>query len=283
METAGEHILNGVLVPPFVTQEQLDKLKNFQLCPDDIWIVTYPKAGTTWTQQIVKLARNGGQDDGKKISTSVPWLEALQNYPEVDIENLPTPRAFKSHSSYEMMPCGIPNKSPGRYIYVARNPKDVAVSAFFQFKSLTWGDPNILWDDYFENFVAGQVPHGDYFDHILSWWAHRDDDNVLFLKYEDMKRDLLPEVGKIVKFIGFNLDSETVSEITSKTSFEAMKDDPLANYSWSKVRRPGQTPFMRKGEVGDWKNYFSEEQSKRLDAIYEARCKPVGLELDFIL
>ena len=103
------------------------------------------------------------------------------------------------------------------------------------------------------------------------------------MKYEDMKRDLLSEVNKIVKFIGFNLDSETVSDITSKTTFEAMKDDPLANYSWSKFRQQNQTPFIRKGEVGDWKNYFSEEQSKRVDAIYEARCKPVGLELDFVL
>ena len=75
METNSEHILNGVLMPPFVTQEQLDRLKHFQLRADDIWIVTYPKAGTTWTQQIIKLARNGGQDDGKKVTTSVPWLE----------------------------------------------------------------------------------------------------------------------------------------------------------------------------------------------------------------
>ena len=283
MESKGEHIVNGVLVPPIITQEQLDRLKGFPLRSDDIWVVTYPKAGTTWTQNIIRLARNGGKDDGKKVSTSVPWLEGVDNYPEVDLEHLPTPRAFKSHSPYELMPCGLPHESPGRYIYVARNPKDLAVSYFHQYKSFTWGNPNISWDDYFEDFFAGRTIYGNYFDHVLNWWAHRNDKNVLFMKYEDMKRDLWSAVSKITEFAGFNLDKETISEVVSKSSFESMKDDPLVNYSWSKIYHQDRVPFIRKGEVGDWKNYFSEEQSKRLDDVYLTRCKPVGLELDFIL
>ena len=276
-------MVNGVLVPPFITQERLDKLKDFSLRPDDIWVVTYPKAGTTWTQQIVRLAQNGGVDDGQKISTSVPWLEGLNNYPEVNIECLQIPRAFKSHSSYDLMPCGLPNIMPGKYIYVTRNPKDVAVSYFNVYKSLVFVEPNLSWDDFFEDFLAGRVLFGGYFDHVLSWWPHRNDENVLFLKYEDMKKDLLSAVTKIVKFCGFNLDEEVIKEIASKSTFENMKGDPLVNYSWSKLYRQDGTPFMRKGEVGDWKNYFSEEQSKRIDAIYLNRFKPVGLELDFVL
>ena len=283
MESNSKHVVSGVFVPPFVTQERLDKLRNFSLRCDDIWVVTYPKAGTTWTQQIVKLARNGGIDDDQKVSSSVPWLEGLDNYPDVDVELLPTPRAFKSHFSYNLMPCGLPNKTLGKYIYVARNPKDVAVSSFHHYKTLTYEDPNRSWDDHFEDFLAGRLAFGDYFDHVLSWWAHRNDENVLFVKYEDMKKDLLSAVTKIVRFTGFNLDEGIIKEIAFKTTFENMKDDPLANYSWSKLYRQNRTPFMRKGEVGDWKTCFNEEQSKKIDAIYLSRCKPVDLELDFVL
>ena len=74
------HVLNGLQVPLFVSQEMLDELKTFELYPDDIWIATYPKCGTTWTQQIVKLIRNRGEKDDVKISASVPWPEAIKRY-----------------------------------------------------------------------------------------------------------------------------------------------------------------------------------------------------------
>lgn len=28
---------------------------------------------------------------------------------------------------------------------------------------------------------------GSWLEHVLGWWEHRDDSNVLFLKYEDLK------------------------------------------------------------------------------------------------
>ena len=46
------HVLNGLVVPKFVQQEVLDKLRDLSFRDDDVWIVTYPKAGTTWTQYI---------------------------------------------------------------------------------------------------------------------------------------------------------------------------------------------------------------------------------------
>ena len=71
------HIVDGLQVLKFVSQEQVDKLKEFQLYPDDVWVVTYPKCGTTWTQQIVRLIRSKGVSDGVRITEAVPSLEAI--------------------------------------------------------------------------------------------------------------------------------------------------------------------------------------------------------------
>ena len=71
------HILNGLVVPKFIEQKNLDKLNDLRLRDDDVWIVSYPKAGTTWMQYIVYLIHNGGKDDEKKISDAVPWLSLI--------------------------------------------------------------------------------------------------------------------------------------------------------------------------------------------------------------
>ena len=65
-------LVNGIPVSGIVTQEQVDKIHSLVLRPDDVWVVSYPKAGTTWTQNIVRLILNNGIDDGKKLNEAVP-------------------------------------------------------------------------------------------------------------------------------------------------------------------------------------------------------------------
>jgi hypothetical protein len=67
-------IFKGLLVPPYVSEEWMEELSTFELNPDD---VSYPKSGTTWTQQIVKLIQSGGKDDGRKISDAIPFVDMI--------------------------------------------------------------------------------------------------------------------------------------------------------------------------------------------------------------
>ena len=63
-----------------------------------------------------------------------------------------------------------------------------------------------------------------------------------------------------------------------------MKNDDTTNYSWSALQRANSSApaFMRKGEVpGDWKNYFTPEQSAEMDKICRERLNGNGLEFDF--
>jgi hypothetical protein len=40
---------------------------------------------------------------------------------------------------------------------------------------------------FFNIWIKGEVPYGDYFEHVLSFWSHRFDDNLTFLVYEHTK------------------------------------------------------------------------------------------------
>jgi hypothetical protein len=274
------HIVNGLLVSSFVKQERVDKLKDLELYPDDVWVVSYPKCGSTWTQQIVRLIRNNGVQDDVKIATAIPWVEAGPPFNSVNAEDVPRPRAFKSHFPYHLLPCGPPHTTPCKYIHVARNPKDVAVS--FYFHSRITHFPGIEWDDYWKKFVAGDVQFGNYLDHFLSWVPHKGEKNLLFLEYEDMKKDLPRAVSQIASFLGVDLSSDVIDKIADLTSFDKMKNDNTANSTFPPVYKvEGATKFMRKGMVGDWKNLLTAEQSSEMDAIIAEKLNGSGVAFKY--
>ena len=42
------------------------EIYNLELRPDDVWIVTYPKCGTTWTQELLWLIMNNADFESAK-------------------------------------------------------------------------------------------------------------------------------------------------------------------------------------------------------------------------
>ncbi|XP_037662560.1 sulfotransferase 1C4-like [Choloepus didactylus] len=58
-----------------------DEVWNFQAKPDDLVIASYPKAGTTWTQEIVDLIQHDGDVEKSRrdpIMVRQPFLEWIR-------------------------------------------------------------------------------------------------------------------------------------------------------------------------------------------------------------
>ena len=45
LEPFNHTLVDGMMVPLFVTQQRVDELKTWKLRPDDVFVVTYPKSG----------------------------------------------------------------------------------------------------------------------------------------------------------------------------------------------------------------------------------------------
>jgi len=185
-----------------------------ELRPTDIVVTPYGKSGTTWTQQIVHTLRTRGDMEFDDISRVVPWLEVSAALGiDLNAEQKANPRAFKSHLAWDDMPRG------GKYINVVREPAAAAIS-MFRFQEGWFLEPGAMTADEFVmgTFVASRA----YFQHLKSWWARRNDADVLFLVYEEMLADPAAAIQQIASFMGIDLDAELLALTLRHTSREFM-------------------------------------------------------------
>uniref|UniRef100_A0A2K5C0L6 Sulfotransferase n=1 Tax=Aotus nancymaae TaxID=37293 RepID=A0A2K5C0L6_AOTNA len=267
------------------TVDNWSQIQSFEAKPDDLLICTYPKAGTTWIQEIVDMIEQNG--DVEKCQRAI----IQQRHPFIEWARPPQPSGFHhvAQAGLKFLSSSNPPSSAYQsaeitnFLYVARNAKDCMVSYYhFQRMNHKLPDPG-TWEEYFETFINGKVVWGSWFDHVKGWWEMKDRYQILFLFYEDIKRDPKHEIQKVMKFMGKNLDETVLDKIVQETSFEKMKENPMTNRSTvsKSIMDQSISPFMRKGTVGDWKNHFTVAQNERFDEIY--RKKMEGTSINFCM
>uniref|UniRef100_A0ABM5G7K4 Sulfotransferase n=1 Tax=Pogona vitticeps TaxID=103695 RepID=A0ABM5G7K4_9SAUR len=263
----GTYFVSGITTPDY-----LDTLEDFEIRDSDVFLVTYPKSGTVWTQNILSLIYYEGHRNGTEERETIdrmPWLD--YNLRNVDFSKRESPRLIACHLPYYLVPKGLRN-GKGKVIYVLRNPKDVLVS-YYHFSKFSRKVEEIDFEVLMERFLDGKVMAGSWLDHVEGWSAHRDDFNILFLTYEEMKKDLRGSVLKICSFLGKKLTEEEVDAVVDNATFDKMRKDRRANYEnmESDIVDHTRGGFLRKGIVGDWKNTMTVAQNERFDHVFKKR------------
>ncbi|CAJ1061495.1 amine sulfotransferase-like isoform X1 [Xyrichtys novacula] len=262
----GFKLIRGIHDP-----DDVDQIYDLEIRDSDVFVVTYPKSGTIWMQQILLLIEAKGDvsfiSQAGNNSDLVPWME-VKGTREAFI-TAPSPRFRVSHLQYKFMPAAL-SKRKGKVIYVARNPKDVLVSYFYFHKFANMLETPKDFNDFFEKFMMDRVFGGSWFEHIKTWYSHLDDINVLFITYEEMIRDLSSAVRRITSFLGKDLTEEQLANVVKHSTFKNMKKIPQASYEKvsGDLLNHSQGGFMRKGTIGDWKNHFTVAQSEQFDEVF---------------
>ncbi|XP_033230554.1 sulfotransferase 4A1-like [Belonocnema kinseyi] len=295
---------------PYTYTEEREELHNFKAKPSDTWVISHPRSGTTVTLEIVWLLSNNLDFDRarkKRLSERFPFYEVnWLNCPEVIdelikkneenvefftsllipgnkiLEAVQCPRFIKSHIPLSLRP-GILD-SGCKIIYVARNPKDVAVSWYKIHKSVVGfgyvGDFPTFWN-YFKNDLTVWSP---YWEHVKEAWTQRNHPNLLFIFYEELRSDLLSAVKMVASFLGKNYSENQLTELLDYVNIDNFRKNPMVNFSelYDYGISSCSQFFIGKGQTGNWKEFFSAEMEKEADEWITKNLKDTDLVFPII-
>lgn len=230
------------------------RMYQFKTRPDDVFIVTYPKSGTTWMQMIAWQLKSGGSLDFRHIEDVVPFLDRCGPAELPRLEALESPRFFKSHLSHENLPRG------GRYIYVVRNLKDVVVSYYYHYRLMENFRGGL--DVFVKMLVGRRAQGGSWAEHVIPWLERRGEPDVLFLSYDEMQQDLAGTIRRVAHFSGLTLDEARLPQIMEHCGVAFMKK--LESRFDPRLSRHGN--FVRKGTTGEGLRELDEKLQAQLTA-----------------
>ncbi|XP_011020518.1 PREDICTED: cytosolic sulfotransferase 15-like [Populus euphratica] len=290
--TKSLYLYKGTWVPVSLLRAVDSFQRHFIAQDTDIIVASMPKSGTTWLKALTfSVAKRHiyGPKESPLLTASphalVPCFEVdlYMKDPQPNLDRAPPPRIFSSHSHFTNLPESIRN-SKCKVVYICRNPLDQVVS-YFQLvhKFKLHGTPLLSLDECFEKICRGVHVLGPFWDTVLGYWkaSLERPDKVLFLKYEDLKEDIISNLKKIAEFLGIPFTEEeekegAIEEISRLCSFDNLRNLEVNKNGVLPSGAPNSS-FFRKGKVGDWANYLSPSMAENYLKIVEEKLSGSGL------
>jgi len=222
----------------------------------DAYVLSYPKCGRTWLRLML----------GRVLQrhfelAEVPLLEVERfgrycgDIPRLQFTHDNDP-CIRHHSRLQ--------ENKGRYrhkpvVLLVREPKDTAVSMYFQFLKR-----DRIIDRTLSQFMLGERGGIKSVVEFYNMWGRQLDNgmNILLVRYEDMYADTLTELRRVVDFIGLQaIPDETLAEAVAYASFDRMQYMERADVLHSFRMTPGdptdpESYKIRKGRVGGHTDYL---------------------------
>ena len=262
-----------------------------------IWIASYPKSGNTWVRSIIssliysddgnfdfdlfdkieqfpkqKYFKNFTKDFQNIHEIKKYWIES-QNFINLDRKI----KFFKTHHiNCKINEYAFTNKNNTLgTIYVVRDPRNL-VNSFTNHYSIDKNTAkNFITSPQSVTGAIGKMKKdnniftilGSWNDHFKSWTNMNQ--NLLLIKYEDLLKDPLKEVNKMIKFlkdfISFSYNEEKINNIINSTSFEVMKMKEIQKgFHESVMDNTGKNKvnFFYLGKENRWEKYLSIEDQE---------------------
>ena len=247
--------------------------RNLEVWPDDVFILSFPKSGNTWTRFLIaNLVYSETPADFSNINRLTPDPESLSKR---ELARMPRPRIIKSHQYFD------PRYK--RVIYVVRDPRDVALSQFHFHRKRGLIEDGYPPEKFVARFVAGETsPYGSWGENVASWLATRENrPGFLLLRYEDMLEDAARELKRVASFLEISPDAERIANAVRRSSADEMRKlEKSQAHLWSSTKSTRQdVPFVRSAQAGGWRTGLPEGAVAQMETAWGNLMTHLGYEL----
>jgi hypothetical protein len=243
------------------------------ILPDDVFLVSFPKSGNTWTRFLIaNLVHPDQPATFANIHRLIPDPYATTKR---EFDRMPRPRIIKSHECFDP-------RYP-RVIYIIRDPRDVACSQYHYHRKLEKIDDNSPIDRFITRFLAGQTcPHGSWAQNVVTWLSTRENDSrFLLLRYEDMVADTAHELQKVATFLGLNTTAEQMARAVDRSSALQMRKMELAQSDKCDLIKDSRRDlsFVRAASSGGWRSELPPSLVARIETAWGPLMQHLGYAL----
>jgi hypothetical protein len=219
--------------------------------PDDRFLVSYPRSGSTWTRFLIgNLLSTGEPITFANIESRCPSIYICSDR---QLRRVPRPRLLTSHEPFD--------PSYKTIIYVVRDPRDVAVSFYhYSIKNRHVPDGYPI-DEFVSRYVAVEVDPmydrwGSWADNVMSWVTMRQGHaGFLLLRYEDMVENAAQELAKVALLLQFEATPEKLLRAVELSSADRMRSlEKEQHKEWTQTSNTrADKPFVRSAASGGWR------------------------------
>lgn len=183
----------------------------------------------------------------------------------------------------------VPVPSDKRTLFVIRDPRDVAVSFYFHIKNrasfreldrkgITDHDRTLELYDFVISEKLGVLR---VIDHMNRW--HQDMQQMprkLVVKYEDMRAEPVRALAQVMTFLDRPFGALLIKGSVEFASFDSLSRKEANGFFKSDKLKPsdasdGDSFKVRRGKIGGYRDYFSDDQNVYLDGLVRDRLNPV--------